>query len=50
MKPVVLLAQSKELSAYIKSIQDLSQDQLLEISRKLLKMQQEVMEIMEKLT
>jgi len=49
MKPVVVLAQSKELSAYIKSIQDLSQDQLLEISKKLLKMQTEVMEILDKI-
>lgn len=48
MKPVVLLAQSKELLSYIKSVQDLSQHDLLEISKKLLKMQMEVMEILDK--
>lgn len=49
MKPVVLQAQAKDLSAYIKAVQDLSQIHLLEINKKLLKMQLEVMEIIEKI-
>ena len=44
MQPVVLKAQSKELNAYIKCINDLNQDNLLEVQKKLLKMQLEVNE------
>jgi len=49
MKPVVLLAQSKELSAYIKSVNDLDQNTLLEINKRLLKMQTEVSENLQRL-
>lgn len=48
MKPIVLLAQSKELSTYIKSINELNQESLLEMNKKLLKMQIEVSETLGK--
>jgi flagellar hook-associated protein FlgK len=44
MKPVVLKAQVKELNAYIKGINDLNQEVLLETQKKLLKIQLEVNE------
>ena len=49
MKPVVLLAQAKELQGYIKKAESVDKDVLLEINRKLLKMQLEVSENLEKL-
>jgi len=49
MKPLVLLAQSRELSAYIKSVDELDQASLIEIHKKLLKMQTEVSENLERL-
>ena len=48
MKPVVLLAQSKELQNYIKTIEEIDQATLLEINKKLLKMQIEVSENLQK--
>lgn len=48
MKPVVLLAHVKELQAFIRKIPSLDQDNLMEINKKLLKMQLEVSEIMAK--
>ena len=50
MKPVVMYALSKELQGYIKSVQRLDRSSLLEINKRLLKMQLEVSEIMEKVT
>ena len=50
MKPVVMYALSKELQGYIKSVQRLDRSSLLEINKRLLKMQLEVSEIMEKIT
>jgi len=49
MKPVVLLAQAKELQGYIKKVDSVDKGTLLEINRKLLKMQLEVSENLEKL-
>jgi len=49
MKPVVLLAQSKDLQSYIKTIQNLDQASLVEINKRLLKMQLEVSEILDKM-
>ena len=48
MKPVVLLAHVKELQAFIRKVPNLDQNNLMEINKKLLKMQLEVSEIMEK--
>ena len=48
MKPVVLLAQSKELQNYIKSVDTLDQKSLLEINKRLLKMLMEISEYLEK--
>ena len=48
MKPVVLLAQSKELQNYIRTIEEIDQATLLEINKKLLKMQIEVSENLQK--
>ncbi len=50
MKPVVLYALSKELQGYVKTIQRLDGSNLLEINKKLLKMQMEVCEILDKMT
>jgi len=49
MKPVVLLAQSRELWSYIKTINSVDQATLVEINKKLLKMQLEVAENLEKM-
>jgi len=49
MKPLVLQAQSKELWSYIKGIGQIDQASLLEVHKKLLKMQVEVSEILEKM-
>jgi hypothetical protein len=49
MKPVVLLAQAKDLQSYIKTIQNLDQPTLVEINKRLLKMQIEVSEILDKI-
>lgn len=49
MKPVVLLAQSKDLQSYIKTVQNLDQSALVEINKRLLKMQLEVSEILDKM-
>ncbi|HPS86760.1 MAG TPA: hypothetical protein PLY36_08445 [Spirochaetota bacterium] len=49
MKPVVLLAQVKELQGYIKEIKDLDKDNLVEINKKLVKIMSEVNENLEKI-
>lgn len=49
MKPVVLMAQSKELNAYIKSVNELDRTSLVEIHKKLLKMQVEVSENLQRM-
>jgi len=49
MKPVVLLAQVKELQNYIKEIKDLDKNNLVEISKKLVKIMSEVNENLEKI-
>ena len=48
MKPLVLQAQSKELLSYIKGVDQIDQASLLEVHKKLLKMQMEVSEILGK--
>lgn len=50
MKPVVIYALSKELQGYVKAIQHLDSSNLVEINKKLLKMQLEVCEILDKIT
>jgi hypothetical protein len=49
MKPVVLLAQVKELQGYIKEIKDLDKNNLVEISKKLVKIMSEVNDNLEKI-
>ena len=49
MKPIVLQAQIKELSQYLKDNPELNQAQLLEIQKKIIKMHQEIIEQIEKL-
>ena len=49
MKPVVLLAQVKELQGYIKEIKDLDKNNLVEINKKLVKIMSEVNENLEKI-
>ena len=49
MKPVVLLAQVKELQTYIKEIKDIDKNNLVEINKKLLKIMTEVNENLEKI-
>jgi hypothetical protein len=49
MKPVVLLAQAKDLHSFIKTAANMDQQKLLEINKRLLKMQIEVSEILGKL-
>lgn len=49
MKPVVLLAQVKELQSYIKEIKDIDKNNLVEINKKLLKIMTEVNENLEKI-
>lgn len=49
MKPVVLLAQVKELQGYIKEINDLDKNNLVEISKKLVKIMSEVNDNLEKI-
>jgi hypothetical protein len=49
MKPVLLLAQAKELQNFIKNIDDLNRENLIELNKKLLKMQIEVSENLEKI-
>ena len=48
MKPILLLAQAKELQNFIKSIDNLKRDNLIEINKKLLKMLLEVSENLDK--
>ncbi|HNR90544.1 MAG TPA: hypothetical protein PKM65_19565 [Spirochaetota bacterium] len=48
MKPVVILALSKELQGYVRSIQHVEREHLMEINKRLLKMQLEVFETLEK--
>jgi len=48
MKPVVLLAQVKELQTYIKDIKDLDRNNLVEIYKKLAKIMSETTENLEK--
>ena len=49
MKPVVLLAQVKELQMYIKDIKDLDKNNLVEIYKKLAKIMNEANENLEKI-
>ena len=49
MKPVVLLAQVKELQGYIKEIKDVDRYNLVEINKKLVKIMTEVNENLEKI-
>ncbi|MFH0977648.1 MAG: hypothetical protein V1874_17855 [Spirochaetota bacterium] len=49
MKPVVILAQAKDLLSYVKGIQNVDRLSLLEINKRLLKMQLETSEILEKI-
>ena len=49
MKPVVLLAQVKELQTYIKEIKDIDKNNLIEISKKIVKIQTEINENLEKI-
>ncbi len=44
MRPIVLLAQSKDLHAYVKTVEDLDLKSLLEIHKRLLKIHQELAE------
>lgn len=49
MKPLVLKAQAKELYDYVKSVQEVEMDHLVEIHQKLLKMQTEIGENIKKM-
>jgi hypothetical protein len=49
MKPHVIYALSKELQCYVKEIKDLDRETLLAINRRLLKLQLEVTENLEKI-
>ncbi len=49
MKPIVLQAQLKELLKYLKEIESLDSKNLIFINKKLLKIQSEVSELLEKL-
>ncbi len=49
MKPVVLLAQVKELQNFIKEIKDLDRNNLVEINKKIVKIMSEVNENLEKI-
>jgi hypothetical protein len=49
MRPVVLLAQAKELHNYIRDIKDVDRNNLVEISKKLVKIMTEVNENLEKI-
>ncbi len=49
MKPIVLQAQLKELLKYVKEIDSLDSKNLVQINKKLLKIQSEVAELLEKL-
>lgn len=49
MKPHVLCALIKELQSHVKEIKDLDRDALLSINRRLLKIQLEVTETLEKI-
>ena len=49
MKPVVLLAQVKDLQSYIKDIKDVDKNNLVEINKKLVKIMSEVNENLEKI-
>ena len=49
MKPVVLLAQVRELQSYIKEVKDLDKNNLVEINKKLIKMISEVNENLERI-
>ena len=50
MKPFIIFAQSKDLQGYIKSIDKIDREKLIEINKRLLKMQLEVSESLEKIT
>ena len=50
MKPVVIAALSKDLQVYVRTVQKLDQSSLLEINKKLLRMQMEVFEILGKIS
>ena len=49
MKPVVVYAQAKDLQSYIKTVQSLDNVSLIEINKRLLKMQLEVAEMFGKI-
>jgi hypothetical protein len=48
MRPIVILAQSRDLHGFLKIIGALDRESLLAINRRLLKMQMEVLESLEK--
>jgi len=50
MKPIVLQAQLKELLKYVKEINTLDTQNLVQINKKLIKIQSEVAELLEKIT
>ena len=50
MKPVVLLAQTKELLGYIRTVKDLDRDNLVVINTKLIKIMSEVNENLQKIS
>jgi hypothetical protein len=49
MRPLVILAQSRDLQGFLKIIGVLDRESLLAINRRLLKMQMEVLESLEKI-
>ena len=49
MKPVVLLAQAKDLHNYIKTVNDLDKSSIVEINGKLLKIMSELNESLAKI-
>ena len=49
MKPHVMTAHAKDLHAYLKTIKELDREALLSVNKRLIKMQLEVSEILEKI-
>jgi hypothetical protein len=49
MRPLVILAQSRDLQGFLRIISVLDRESLLEVNRRLLKMQMEVLESLEKI-
>ena len=50
MKPHVMCALSKELHCYLKELKELDRPALIAVNKRLLKMQQEISESLEKLS